>query len=108
VRAQIEGSVIQTVSRTLKEEVMFDRGMVTSLDWATYPILRFPELPELVIDLIDRPTEKPWGAGAVRGRRAFGHLQRDLRRHRSATAVRSVQTGESQSRATVDLITKAG
>lgn len=63
VRAQIEGSVIQTVSRTMKEEVTWDRGMVTSLDWATYPILRFSELPELVIDLIDRPTEKPWGAG---------------------------------------------
>lgn len=63
VRAQIEGSVIQTVSRTMKEEVTWDRGMVTSLDWATYPILRFFELPELVIDLIDRPTEKPWGAG---------------------------------------------
>jgi len=63
VRAQIEGNVVQTVSRVMKEEVLFDRGMVTSLDWATYPILRFPELPELVIDLIDRPTEKPWGAG---------------------------------------------
>lgn len=63
VRAQIEGNVIQTVSRAMKEELLFDRGMVTSLDWATYPILRFPELPELVIDLIDRPTEKPWGAG---------------------------------------------
>jgi len=63
VRAQIEGNVIQTVSRTLKEEIMFDRGMVTSLDWASYPILRFSELPELVIELIDRPTEKPWGAG---------------------------------------------
>ncbi len=63
VRAQIEGNVIQTMSRTLKEEVTFDRSMVTSLDWASYPILRFPELPELVIDLIDRPTEKPWGAG---------------------------------------------
>lgn len=63
VRAQIEGNVIQTVSRTLKEEIMFDRGMITSLDWASYPILRFSELPELVIDLIDRPTEKPWGAG---------------------------------------------
>ena len=34
VKAQIEGSVIQTVSRTLKEEIAFDRGMVTSLDWA--------------------------------------------------------------------------
>ena len=62
-RAQIEGNVFQTVSRTLKEEIMFDRGMVTSLDWASYPILRFSELPELVIELIDRPTEKPWGAG---------------------------------------------
>jgi len=63
VKAQIEGSVIQTVSRTLKEEIAFDRGMVTSLDWASYPILTFPELPEIVIELIDRPTEQPWGAG---------------------------------------------
>jgi nicotinate dehydrogenase subunit B len=63
VKAQIEGCVIQTVSRTLKEELTFDRGMVTSLDWASYPILTFPELPEIEIALIDRPTEKPWGAG---------------------------------------------
>ena len=63
VRAQIEGNVIQTVSRTLKEEVTFDQKMVTSLDWASYPILTFEELPEIVMDLIDRPTEKPWGAG---------------------------------------------
>jgi CO/xanthine dehydrogenase Mo-binding subunit len=63
VQAQVEGNVIQTVSRTLKEEVTFDRSMVTSLDWASYPILTFPELPEIVIELIDRPTEKPWGAG---------------------------------------------
>jgi nicotinate dehydrogenase subunit B len=63
VQAQIEGCVIQTVSRTLKEELTFDRGMLTSLDWASYPILTFPEVPEIVVDLIDRPTEKPWGAG---------------------------------------------
>lgn len=63
VKSQIEGNVIQTVSRTLKEELTFDRGMVTSLDWASYPILTFPEVPEIVIELIDRPTEKPWGAG---------------------------------------------
>lgn len=37
MRNQIEGSVIQTVSRTLKEEVKFNRAKVTSLDWATYP-----------------------------------------------------------------------
>ena len=36
---------------------------MTSLDWESYPILKFPQVPEIVIDLIDRPTEKPWGAG---------------------------------------------
>lgn len=63
VRNQLEGNVIQTVSRVLKEEVTFDRGAVTSLDWATYPILTFPEMPEVVMELVDRPAEKPWGAG---------------------------------------------
>jgi CO/xanthine dehydrogenase Mo-binding subunit len=63
VRNQIEGNVLQTVSRTLKEEVLFDRSAVTSLHWATYPILTFPEVPDVVIELIDRPNEKPWGAG---------------------------------------------
>lgn len=63
VRNQIEGNVIQTVSRTLKEEVTFDRSRVTSVDWASYPILTFSEVPEVDIDLIDRPAEKPWGVG---------------------------------------------
>jgi nicotinate dehydrogenase subunit B len=63
LRNQIEGCMLQTVSRTLKEEVTFDRSMVTSLDWAGYPILTFPEIPDVVIDLIDRPEEPPWGGG---------------------------------------------
>jgi CO/xanthine dehydrogenase Mo-binding subunit len=63
LKNQIEGNVIQTVSRTLKEELKFDRSTVTSLDWASYPILTFPEVPDIVMDLVDRPTEKPWGAG---------------------------------------------
>jgi nicotinate dehydrogenase subunit B len=63
LRNQIEGCMIQTTSRTLKEEVTFDRSMVTSLDWASYPILTFPEIPEVIIDLIDRPSEVPWGGG---------------------------------------------
>ena len=60
---QIEGCVVQTLSRTLIEELKFNRSQVTSLDWESYPILKFPQVPEIVIDLIDRPTEKPWGAG---------------------------------------------
>jgi nicotinate dehydrogenase subunit B len=63
LRNQIEGNVVQTVSRTLIEELQFDRSRVTSVDWATYPILTFPGVPEVAIDLIDRPNEKPWGAG---------------------------------------------
>ena len=63
VRAQIEGQIIQTVSRTLKEELKWNRSRVTSVDWASYPILRFPEVPEVVMELISRPTEPPWGVG---------------------------------------------
>ena len=63
LKNQIEGNVIQTASRTLIENLKFSRSTVTSLDWESYPILTFPDVPEVVIDLIDRPRERPWGAG---------------------------------------------
>jgi nicotinate dehydrogenase subunit B len=63
VRAQVEGSILQTLSRTLFEEVTFDRSRVTSTDWASYPILTFPDVPELDIALIDRRHERPLGVG---------------------------------------------
>jgi len=63
LRNQIEGNVIQTTSRALMEDLQFSRSTVTSRDWASYPILRFPDVPEVVMDLIDRPAEAPWGAG---------------------------------------------
>ena len=63
VRAQVEGNILQTLSRTLFEEVTFDRTGVTSRDWASYPILRFSDAPEIQVDLIDRPLEPPLGAG---------------------------------------------
>jgi nicotinate dehydrogenase subunit B len=37
--------------------------MVTSLDWASYPILTFPDVPDVVIELIDQPEMPPWGSG---------------------------------------------
>ena len=55
--------MVQTVSRTLLEELQFNRSTVTSVDWSSYPILTFPDVPEVVMDLIDRPRERPWGAG---------------------------------------------
>jgi CO/xanthine dehydrogenase Mo-binding subunit len=63
LRQQIEGCTLQTLSRALYEEVAFDRSRVTSVDWTSYPILRFAEVPEIAIELIDRPTEPPLGAG---------------------------------------------
>lgn len=67
LKNQIEGCVIQTVSRTLMEELKFDRSRVTSLDWVSYPILKFPQAPDIAIDLIDRPSAPPWGAGEPTG-----------------------------------------
>ena len=46
VRAQVEGSILQTISRVLLEEVKFDRSKVLSVDWSSYPILRFSDVPE--------------------------------------------------------------
>jgi CO/xanthine dehydrogenase Mo-binding subunit len=63
VRAQVEGNILQTLSRVLLEEVKFDSARVTSTDWASYPILRFPAVPRVEIELIDRPREPPLGAG---------------------------------------------
>ena len=60
---QIEGGVIQTVSRTLIEQVEWDRSKVTSVDWNTYPILRFPDAPRVEVDMINIPGEVSWGAG---------------------------------------------
>lgn len=60
VRNQVEGGVIQATSWTLKEQVQFDRSMVLNHDWVTYPILTFPEVPEIetiVVDRKDKPSK---------------------------------------------------
>ena len=63
VRNQVEGNILQAVSRTLLEEVVFDNAGVTSVNWASYPILTFPDAPVLEIDLVGSPRDKPLGAG---------------------------------------------
>ncbi len=67
LRNQVEGLVVQTLSRTLHEEVRFDRSRVTSVDWMSYPILRFPEVPAVEVALIDRPDLPLLGAGEAAG-----------------------------------------
>lgn len=64
VRNQIEGGIVQSTSWTMREAVTFDQARVTSRDWSTYPILRFPELPDRVeVHLIDRPGQPFLGTG---------------------------------------------
>ncbi|HVO71811.1 MAG TPA: molybdopterin cofactor-binding domain-containing protein [Aggregatilineaceae bacterium] len=63
VKNQIEGNVIQSLSRALKEEVKFDSRHVTSVDWDSYPILTFSEVPDVEIVLINRPDLPAVGAG---------------------------------------------
>jgi CO/xanthine dehydrogenase Mo-binding subunit len=60
---QIEGGAVQSVSWTTKEQVTFDRVAITSNEWLTYPVLRFSEVPEVRVHVIDRPEEPPVGAG---------------------------------------------
>ncbi|WJR76398.1 molybdopterin cofactor-binding domain-containing protein [Bradyrhizobium sp. NP1] len=63
VANQIEGGAIQAVSWVLKERVRFDRAHITSRSWTDYPILRFSEVPDVVVEVIQRPEIEPVGAG---------------------------------------------
>jgi CO/xanthine dehydrogenase Mo-binding subunit len=61
---QLEGGILQSASWVLKEQVRFDNG-VASFDWETYPVLKFSEVPEIEIDLINTKDEVPLGVGEV-------------------------------------------
>ena len=64
LRQALEGQIVQTASRSLHEEVLFDNKNVTSVDWTSYPILDIKDAPETIdITLIDRPELPPVGAG---------------------------------------------
>jgi CO/xanthine dehydrogenase Mo-binding subunit len=63
VESQIRGQLVQTASRMLHEEVTFDTTGVTSVDWASYPILRFEECPEVTPIVVQRINERSLGAG---------------------------------------------
>ncbi len=64
IRNQIEGGIVQSSSWTLCEEVSFNSTAVTSRDWASYPISRFPDMPgEVKVHLVDRPGQPFLGTG---------------------------------------------
>ncbi|HEV7631636.1 MAG TPA: molybdopterin cofactor-binding domain-containing protein [Steroidobacteraceae bacterium] len=63
VSSQITGQLVQTASRMLKEEVTFDDVRVTSLDWSSYPILRFAECPQITPIVVQQLDQRSTGAG---------------------------------------------
>src|SRR4029079_6552558 len=77
---QLEGGIIQAASWVLKEQVRFDNG-VASFDWETYPVLKFSEVPEIDIELINTRDEVPLGAGDATGGTTALHTQTTLLQH---------------------------
>jgi len=63
LKNQIEGNILQAVSRALLEEVLFDSTGQKNLDWDSYPVIRFNMVPEVDIVLINRPEMQPLGGG---------------------------------------------
>jgi nicotinate dehydrogenase subunit B len=63
VTHQVEGNVIQSASRALKEELTFRDGLPAARDWGAYPILKFDELPSIDVLLVPRPDDPPLGVG---------------------------------------------
>ena len=60
---QIEGGAVQSTSWTLKEQVTFTREALTSTGWDSYPVLRFSEVPQVRVHVLDRPDQPSLGAG---------------------------------------------
>jgi CO/xanthine dehydrogenase Mo-binding subunit len=63
VRAQIEGGIVQSSSWTLREQLNFSESRIESRDWATYPMLRFDEVPEVHVSLMPHGGNKSLGVG---------------------------------------------
>ena len=101
LKNQIEGNIVQGVSRALMEEVKFDSSGITMLDWQSYPVIKFPDVPNIEIVLINRPEMPALGGGEPSSAPdRCSHRQRNLRRRRRASARSAVHTGAGAGGAT--------
>jgi nicotinate dehydrogenase subunit B len=62
LKAQIEGKVTHGASRALFEEVKLGSSGITSVDWETYPVITFRNIPDDEIVLLDHPDKPASGA----------------------------------------------
>ena len=60
---QLEGGIIQSISWVLKEQVRLEGAGISSLDWDSYPVLKFSEVPEIHVELIKSASDVPLGVG---------------------------------------------
>jgi nicotinate dehydrogenase subunit B len=60
---QTEGGMIQAASWTLKEEVLYDQQHISSRDWTSYPIVRFSDVPNVEVAVIQHLELDPLGGG---------------------------------------------
>ena len=87
------GNVIQATSRALSEEVTFNKNQVTSLDWITYPILRFADSPKITNVLVQRTDQPSLGSGepVTCPRSARSPMRSSTQRARACTRHRSTR-----------------
>jgi nicotinate dehydrogenase subunit B len=65
---QLEGGIVQAASWALKEGVRLDSAGISSRDWESYPVLRFSEVPEVIVELVDPTADRPClGVGEAAG-----------------------------------------
>jgi CO/xanthine dehydrogenase Mo-binding subunit len=64
-KQQAEGCVMQGISRSLIEELKWSSDKILSRDWATYPVIRFKDMPKFDFQVISRPDQPAVGAGEV-------------------------------------------
>jgi CO/xanthine dehydrogenase Mo-binding subunit len=62
---QVEGGAVQSTSWATRERVTFDRARITSVNWDTYPVLRFTEVPEVAVRIVTTPGAPATGAGEI-------------------------------------------
>ncbi|UIY31890.1 molybdopterin-dependent oxidoreductase (plasmid) [Neorhizobium galegae] len=64
---QIEGNIVQAISWTLIEEVRFGPQGIATLDWESYPVIRFSQIPEIRVELVEASECPPLGVGECAG-----------------------------------------
>ena len=65
---QLEGGIIHGASWALKEGVRLDANGISSRDWEGYPVLRFSEVPEVTVELVEPLADRPClGVGEASG-----------------------------------------